>query len=284
MSDKKYENYFDEEKDFQMPLPLKKKSIDQVEQLPEQVEQFGSLEELNAKYGDYEYQTVDMEIMNVLANENMLVDEPEEMDQKLLEENYIEDPFDYNTLYKLIYIYRETGQTEKLEEMRNHTSNYFPLADHMWIEWIKDKKKAITNGEGQIQLLNFMKKAFSDFYYPKICIKFLKLMIKLKGHSEEYSIENIRKYFDEFLKIWSMDFNNSTGLYDLYMSFELANLAEASADQISYMTKHIRSIYKRRLSYPHIDLDIIWNEYKKWETDQNELAVIEIKYKEVFNR
>jgi hypothetical protein len=281
---KKYENYFDEDdNNFQMPLPKIKKKPEEIEKeyQTEQVEHFDSIDELQEKYGDCEL--LNVETMGEILAEQMLVDE-EEMDPAVLEEKYQEDPFDFNVLVRLILFYRESGQIDKLEEMRNHTISYFPLSEEMWLDWIKDKKSGMKKDEvgNIIVILNFMRKALSDFYYPKVCVKFLKTMIKLKNYSDEYSLETIRRYFDEFLKIWGLDFNYSTSLYDLYMTFEKNNLAQATdVSAKNLLIKNIRSIYKRRLSHPHIDLDIIWSEYKKWETDENEKVNIENKYKEV---
>lgn len=124
----------------------------------------------------------------------------------------------------------------------------------------------------------------------------MKFLIALKKEAElrhlnikekylELSLENIRNKFENFLEMWGLDFNLSTGFWDLYLTFETANLAKFQKEKdeanINQTLNLIRSIYRRRLSFPHIDLDIVWGEYKKWEKNQEELDKVEIKYKEV---
>ena len=66
------------------------------------------------------------------------------------------------------------------------------------------------------------------------------------------------------------------------IEFNLEKFKEAQDEQNYQQTINlIRSIYRRRLSFPHIDGDIIWNEYKKWEKEQNELSKVQSKYIEV---
>jgi hypothetical protein len=125
----------------------------------------------------------------------------------------------------------------------------------------------------------------------------MKFLINLKKHFEskysednidsypELTIENIRRRFEQFLEIWGLDFNSSSGLWDLYLAFENSNLEkfkrEHDQSSISQSINLIRSIYRRRISFPHIDLDIIWREYKKWETNPEEIEKVEIKFHEV---
>jgi hypothetical protein len=101
----------------------------------------------------------------------------------------------------------------------------------------------------------------------------------------ELTISSIRKKFEDFLEIWGLDFNNSSKLWDNYCEFEINNLNFFSKiqDEENYnQTKNIiRSIFRRRLSFPHIDLDIVWNEYKTWENEEDQIERVKAKYEEV---
>jgi len=95
-------------------------------------------------------------------------EDPEKEIEKL-EKNFNEDPLDYETLYKLIYLYRETKNVEKLKYFRNYTQMYFPISDDMWKEWIKDElidinKNKPDNFELKIQLIDLFERALRDFY------------------------------------------------------------------------------------------------------------------------
>jgi len=170
--------------------------------------------------------------------------------------------------------------------------------------------------------LKFLKKRkfifFKFFIDIKICKSFLKFLIFLKKeksfsnfaendlpveysqYSEYLTIEGIRKKFENFLEIWGLDFNQSQKIWNLYLNFEFENLKNLEknfveknenengeknfAENLSIKKTEnlIRSIFRRRISFPHIDLDIIWKEYKLWEKNSSEenLTKMEIKYKE----
>jgi len=74
-------------------------------------------------------------------------------------------------------------------------------------------------------------------------------------------------------------------LWDLYISFEKKNIIHFSnlEDEINYCqaSNLLRSLYRRRLSFPRIDLDIVWKEYSKWEETDEELKKTQDKYKQV---
>ncbi len=110
----------------------------------------------------------------------------------------------------------------------------------------------------------------------------------LKINQENYSsltIENIRKLFEEFLELWGLDFTQSGKLWDMYLNFENSNMEcfKKIKDQVNvnHSINIIRSIFRRRLSFPHIDLDIVWGEYVNWEKNESELEKVQIKYNEV---
>lgn len=165
----------------------------------------------------------------------------------------------------------------------------------MWLDWISDEFQTIPKDDFE-QIFNFKEmysKSISDFYYIKLCKKYLKYLITLLNEIENKKLEdkynfcylNIRQEFEELLELWGLDFNNSSKLWDLYLDFEksllkkfhsLNNEIESSKSLLL-----IRSIYRRRLSFPHVDLDIVWNEYIKWENDEEEKLKVEKKYKEV---
>ena len=104
-------------------------------------------------------------------------------------------------------------------------------------------------------------------------------------YKEYFTIAGIRKKFENILDMWGLDFNLSDKIWDLYLDFEKENYEYYNnTDQEEEMNKSlniIRSIFRRRLSFPHIDLDIIWKEYKEWEKCEESLEKVELKYHEV---
>jgi hypothetical protein len=107
------------------------------------VEKFSSLEELYQQYGDendMEYEVVPMQDLKDLMGDklNPLLGNSYESYITSLEEEYSKDPENYEILNKLIFIYRETKNKEKLKQMREHTLSLFPLFEDMWKNWIDD--------------------------------------------------------------------------------------------------------------------------------------------------
>ena len=167
----------------------------------------------------------------------------------------------------------------------------------MWLDWISDEFEIIQKDDLD-KLFNFKEmyqKSISDFLYLKLCKKYLKYLITLlsevetKGLEEKYNFSFliVRQVFEEILEIWGLDLNNSSKIWDLYLNFEINNSKKFSSSnndiEVSKTILLIRSIYRRRLSFPHVDMDIVWIEYNKWETDDEERVKVKKKYNEVRN-
>ena len=293
-------------------LPYSRSELKASKNDPNNVEHFDSIEHLYETYGnEIEYEMVDLQdlkkFMGAEFDENLIVPSEEQIEK--LEKEMQEDPQNFNTLLKLIYVYRETKHKEKLKQIREHTAALFPLSEEIWKDWIKDELAEIKQDDFQkkYEFIDLMfKRALKDFYCKiyqylfldfKICKRILKYLIILRRElesrhvkidQENYSyltIENIRKSFEDFLEIWGLDFNLSGKLWDLYLEFENNNqeFFKRIKDEASYAVSSniIRSIYRRRLSFAHIELDIVWSEYKNWEKNESELQKVHNKYREV---
>jgi hypothetical protein len=42
--------------------------------------------------------------------------------------------------------------------------------------------------------------------------------------------------------------------------------------------KKIRALYRRKLNFPSIDIDLIWDDYKSWEKNKYEHEIVKKKY------
>ena len=116
----------------------------------------------------------------------------------------------------------------------------------------------------------------------RICKKYLKYLMTLLNEVEMNKLEeqfnfthkNLRATFEEILEIWGLDFNNSSKIWELYLKFENQNLKKflEEKNEVEYANtiSLIRRIYRRRLSFPHVDLDLVWNEYLKFELNDEE--------------
>lgn len=104
-------------------------------------------------------------------------------------------------------------------------------------------------------------------------------------YTEYFTIEGIRKKFENILDMWGLDFNLSQKVWDIYLDFEKENynnfINSGNEEEAFKIENIIRSIFRRRLSFPHIDLDIVWKDYKNWEKNEENLEKVEQKYTEV---
>jgi hypothetical protein len=283
----------------------------------ENVQSFESLNELNENLEedeDMEYELVDVNDLEKLMahpfSKNIQIEtKPVNKQIEELESQFEEDKQNYEIMSKLIKLYKKSKNSEKIEQMREYTNSLYPLGEDLWNDWLNDKifEKSNCDFEQMYNLIStYFDRAINDFYCKihiynldlKICKKYVKFLIRLKIEAESINIpirenyplltvENIRLKFEEFLEFWGLDFNLSSRLWDLYLNFEKINLEkfkEAQDEQNYQQTINlVRSIYRRRLSFPHIDGDIIWNEYKKWEKEQSELNKVQSKYIEVIH-
>lgn len=164
----------------------------------------------------------------------------------------------------------------------------------MWLDWISDEFQALPKEDfdKMFEFKDMYRKSISDFLYLKICKKYLKYMMALLTEIEskkieekyQFNFQTVRHAFEEILEIWGLDFNKSSKIWDLYMKFETRNFKRFNGTndvEASKTFNLIRSIFRRRLSFPHVDLDIVWQEYSKWESEEEEKIKIEKKYKEV---
>jgi hypothetical protein len=138
------------------------------------IEHFESIDELLDNYDDEEYEILGMnELQDYLGKKDKdprleeLERGPPDEQIAYLEKQFEEDKENYEILYKLIYLYRLHGHTEKLKQMREYTFNLFPLGEEMWKEWIADELKEISQEEFDKKYLliqTHFERALKDFY------------------------------------------------------------------------------------------------------------------------
>jgi len=170
-------------------IVVESNAVDQ--ELSDPIEYYENLEDLIKANNDDENMEYDLVGMDELQNylvggiedfdfdyKKMMIEEPAKEIEKF-EKDFAQDPLNYETLYKLIYLYRETKNQEKLKYFRNYTQMYFPISDDMWKDWIKDElidinKNNPDNFDLKVQLIDIFERALRDFY----CKLFFNLLFK----------------------------------------------------------------------------------------------------------
>ncbi len=162
----------------------KNAKVDLKKDSAEPVEYYENMEDLMKANTDenMEYDLVGLdELQDYLAGslegldfnyDQMEIEDPEK-EIETLEKEYKEDQLNYETLYKLIYLYRDTKKFDKLKELRDHTQKYFPISDDMWKDWIKDELIEINKNhpnefEYKVKLIDLFERALRDFFCKTI--------------------------------------------------------------------------------------------------------------------
>jgi len=127
-----------------------------------------------------------------------------------------------------------------------------------------------------LKYLKFLKKEKESKYHD---------FVVEEKYQEYFTVEGIRKKFENILDVWGLDFNVSQKIWDIYLDFEKENYKYFifnENEENGFKTENIiRSIFRRRLSFPHIDLDIVWKDYIIWEKNEEHIEKIKAKYLEV---
>ena len=183
-------------------------------------------------------------------------------------------------LFKLIFLYKKQNRFIDFENTVLKAFALCPLSEQIWKDFFNYKLSISSSFQQKYALIPLFKTCLDDFYYAKIVVKFLKHLIalnsecNLNGYSfedyKEVSQKSIEDYFTKFIRIVGIDVKSSSKIYDLYLNFEIANNANS---------KFIFDIWKERLTYPQIIIDIIYKDYLKWEDDKMRIKQIEQIYK-----
>ncbi|CDW90873.1 squamous cell carcinoma antigen recognized by t-cells 3 [Stylonychia lemnae] len=179
-----------------------------------------------------------------------------------------DNPYEFGLYQQLIDVYRENQMYQEAKEVRQRVQLLYCLPVEMWLEWIEDEKSLMTPEDSPTILLPFYELALKDYRYYKL---------------------SRREGYEKVLTIYSLDVNRSTKFWEPYLDFESQQLElmkqkGESQDELNKQIGRIRSIYRRRAILPTMDMLVIWDEYVKWETDQEELQKVQQKYLEAQNR
>lgn len=190
----------------------------------------------------------------------------------ILEELLKEDNYNPMIRFQLIDLYKKMNQIDKLNSIRDQTLQLYPLIEQIWIDWINERRSNCVTIIDQYQLVELYKIAFKDFPYHNLSFMFIEFLLVLSKEEMNEKIsgfnkitdEYIRSQFKEIIRIWGLDIDLSSKVYDMYIDFE----SKSNCSQID-----MRAIWRGRLGIPQPTIDCIWEEYIKWDKDNvNEIT------------
>jgi len=215
-------------------------------------------------------------------NENESPPSEDERDIENINDMLQEDPRNVQLYQQIIEHYKSLGRLEMVQKTRQQALDNTTLTLDMWKDWIEDSKLEASTFRERIKVCEIFDQAMETFNYFEIAKEYGEYILNLYADPEnEGSIgqNEVKKVFDKILRVWLLDFSHSTEIWQLYLQFEndLLNNVK-SEDEKSKLIKNIRGLYRQKLTFPTIDLDLIWEEYQTWEQDENEKQEIEKRY------
>lgn len=175
--------------DFMKPDPpsVSRKIVKDVRELEEmQLEELYSQPFTNSKlspidHSNLNYEEIEEEIykkypgMDVELYDEEYIDNASELTIeekiKILENKFEENKHNFDTLHKLIYLYKLKKDSGKLKWMREYTHNLFPLTDTMWKEWIQDELLNAKDFDSKYSIIHsHIDKSLTDFHCKFKCL------------------------------------------------------------------------------------------------------------------
>ncbi|XP_039268549.2 spliceosome associated factor 3, U4/U6 recycling protein-like isoform X1 [Styela clava] len=198
--------------------------------------------------------------------------EIEELNEKLSR-----SPFDYHSHITIIKLLRKTGELEKLRDARNVMAKIFPLTQALWLEWIEDEKKYAESEEDHNRIVELFEKAVKDYICPEVWLEYAQYSIRWLG--SEDGLNRIRDVMERSITAVGLHVTEGAALWEMYREFEnamLQNLQPAPGsvstaeqqEKIKKQSNKIKTLFKRQLAIPLLDMQTTMQEYIEWCEDE----------------
>ena len=196
-----------------------------------------------------------------------------------------EDPHNATLYQQIIEHYKRLGRSEMVQKTRSQAIEQTTLSLDMWKDWIEDAKLEASTFQERVKIGEIFEMALDSFNYFDLSKGYAEHILGLHSDPEnDGSIgqAEVKKVFDKVLRVWLLDFSHSTEIWQMYLQFELdaySAAAEASNEEVkASKERSIRALYRQKLCFPTIDLDLVWEEYQTWEKEQSKIGEMKQKY------
>eukprot|EP01022_Parablepharisma_sp_SALTPOND_P012011 TRINITY_DN1532_c0_g1_i1.p1 TRINITY_DN1532_c0_g1~~TRINITY_DN1532_c0_g1_i1.p1 ORF type:complete len:483 (-),score=77.35 TRINITY_DN1532_c0_g1_i1:1530-2978(-) len=240
----------------------------------------------------------DLGAQNIIAtDEGLEQEEPQPMEEpesppseqseegrelEILNDMLQEDPHNASLYQQIIEHYKRLGRSEMVHKTRTQAVEWTTLSLEMWKDWLEDAKLEASTFHERVKIGEIYELALDSFNYYEIAKGYAEHVSGLYFDPENdgtVSLNEVKKVFDKILRVWLLDFSHSTEIWQMYLEIELNAYDSAeSEEEKAQKERVIRGLYRQKLSFPTIDLDLIWDDYQTWEKDETRIEEMKQKY------
>ncbi|CAG2237408.1 SART3 [Mytilus edulis] len=184
------------------------------------------------------------------------------------------NPYLYDVHIDLIKLLKQLGELEQLRDARQRMSELFPLAEGLWLEWLKDEISLAGDDQKERKKVeDLFERAVKDYLSVKIWLEYVQFSIG--GMASQDGVIKIREVFEKALSSAGLHVAQGSSLWEAYREFENAILmgvmpapgqvaTKQQEDDFDVQHKRIMALFKRQLSVPLNDMEESFTEYKEW--------------------
>lgn len=223
--------------------------------IDEEMENSDDSDSSDSSISDSEDEKIDDEMTE---NAEMLDSKEYQTQFQLLENSILENPFQYQFYIDIIKLTKDNIDFDKLREFRQKMSQVFPLTEKLWLDWLRDEQKLITNDTDRELVTELFEKSLKDYLSVEIWLEYIQFSIGEMGKPN--GLEKIRSVCERSLKIAGLDVRKGNLVWEAYREFESAILSGLQASsagsiqtdvqksQLNSQIDRIVDIFKRQLS------------------------------------
>ncbi|CAC5388459.1 SART3 [Mytilus coruscus] len=228
---------------------------------------------------DEEKADVDMECeKDSESNDSDSENEESERQVAELQKQISKNPYLYDVHIDLIKLLKQLGELDQLRDARQRMSELFPLAEGLWLEWLKDEISLAGDDQKERKKVEeLFERAVKDYLSVKIWLEYVQFSIG--GMASQDGVIKIREVFEKALSSAGLHVAQGSSLWEAYRKFENAILmgimpapgqvaTKQQEDDFDVQHKRIMSLFKRQLSVPLNDMEESFTEYKEWLQDE----------------
>ncbi|KAK6750440.1 hypothetical protein RB195_002425 [Necator americanus] len=178
-------------------------------------------------------------------------EEMEDLDEKIsdLKRKLAENPNDTQLNQQLISLFRNNGDLDEATEAREKMVARAPLCTKIWLEWIQDERSA---GADRERLEKLFERAVFDSNSVEI---WMELVQWACGVDPVFA----REKFEDAVSAIGLRVDVGGMIWQSYLCFEEALLA--GDETCEKQVKAVKSLFKRALRIPNVDLADTWKSY-----------------------
>ncbi|XP_072043836.1 LOW QUALITY PROTEIN: squamous cell carcinoma antigen recognized by T-cells 3-like [Amphiura filiformis] len=202
----------------------------------------------------------------------------EETDKAIedLESRITNSPYQYDLHIRLIALLRKEGELDKLRKARERMRGYFPLTGELWLAWIQDELKLISDESDKNKIIELFDRAVKDYMVPDVWLEYAQFCIGGIGTPD--GIAQARSIFERAITAVGLHVAKGSAVWEVYREFENALLdtmqpplggivTSDKEKELKSQTDRIATIFRRQLSIPLLDMEQTYGEYEQWMSD-----------------